>query len=568
MMQKIWEIKKQDLELREELARLLKISPIIGQLLINRGVDCSERAYDFLECNLDNLHSPFLLKDMKLAVGRIKKAISNHEKIMIYGDYDVDGITSVAIMIKALNKMGAQPSYYIPHRLKEGYGLNKNAIQKANQENISLLIILDCGTTNFQEIDDATALGIDTIVLDHHQPIDGLIPGALAVINPKRNNSIYPYKDLSAVGLTFKLVQALTDEKQGLDYLDLVSLGTIADIVPMTGENRVLVKSGLNSLTNSDSPGIKALIGVAGLTGKEITARDVGYILAPRLNAAGRLDSAYLALDLLLGSRDGEVEALAKTLDRKNKERQKIQQKTFEEIIEKIEEGKEINFRFHKTIILWNENWHLGIIGIVASRVAERYYRPTIIISVKEGIGKGSGRSIKNFHLFNAIKKCDRFLEQFGGHKQAVGLTVMVDNLSDFRQMANLVASEELSWQDLIPRIEIDAQISLKDLSLELLEGIKRLQPFGPQNRYPIFSSRGLMLKTCPEIVGRRHLKMWVTDEKSIYPAIWYGGAAFSSLNWEKRVFSIDYSPYVRVCKGQKEIQLEIKDVKLTEDIS
>ncbi|MEA3328542.1 MAG: single-stranded-DNA-specific exonuclease RecJ [Candidatus Omnitrophota bacterium] len=563
MMQKIWEVKEQNIELQEQLSRALKAPRIISQLLINRGVGSCKEAQGFLEGGFADLHDPFLLKDIKQAVRRIKKAVSGQEQVMICGDYDVDGVTSVAIMVKVLTKLGLRPKHYIPDRLKEGYGLNKPVIRKAGREGVSLLIALDCGTANFKEVEYAAGLGIDTIIVDHHQPGDGLIPKALAVINPKRGDSTYPYKDLAAVGLVFKLIQVLTGQQEALSYLDLVTLGTIADVVPMTGENRLIVRNGLDRLTNTRSPGIRALIGISGLSNKEITSRHVSYILAPRLNAAGRIDSAALSLGLLLTSENQEAVSLAKILDQKNKERQKIQQKTFTEIIGKIEEGKEINFKVHKTIILWNENWHLGIVGIVASKIAERYYRPTIIISLKEGVGKGSGRSIRDFHLFNAVKKCGRFLERFGGHKKAIGLTVMADNLSDFRQMANLVASEELSWQDLTPKVEIDSEISLNDLSLELLEEIKKLQPFGPQNRYPVFSSPNVILKTAPEVVGRRHLKMWITDNGAVYPAIWYDKAVLSSLDWEKKPFAVAYSPSVRVWQGRKELHLEIKDIKL-----
>ena len=562
-MQKIWEVKEQNLELQEKFSRALNVPRIISQLLINRGTSSCKEAQGFLDGDFANLHDPFLLKDMDKAVKRIKKAVSGREQIMVCGDYDVDGVTSVAIMVKVLTKLGVRPKYYIPDRLKEGYGLNKAVIRRADQEGISLLIALDCGTTNFEEAEYAAGLGIDLIIVDHHQPSDGLIPGALALINPKRSDSTYPYKNLAAVGLVFKLTQALTDQKEALNYLDLVTLGTIADVVPMADENRLIVKKGLDYLTDTKSPGIRALIEMSGLSNKEITSRHVSYILAPRLNAAGRVDSAILSLDLLLTLKDQEAASLAGVLNQKNKERQKIQQKTFAEIIAKIEEGKEINFKVHKTIILWNENWHPGVVGIVASKIAERYYRPTIIISLKEGVGKGSGRSIRDFHLFNAIKKCGRFLERFGGHKNAVGLTIMVHNLSDFRQMANLVASEELSWQDLIPKIEIDSEISLNELSIEFLGEIKRLQPFGPQNRYPVFSSRDVILKSAPEVVGRRHLKMWIADKGAVYPAIWYDKAALSSLDWKKRPFSVAYSPRIRVWQGKEELHLEIKDIKL-----
>ena len=562
-MQKIWRIKEPDLELQKKLASELKISPIISQVLINRGLRSPEEIHRFLNSSLADLHNPFLLKDIKIAVRRIKSAISRQEKIMVYGDYDVDGITSVAVMLKALTKLGAaQPLYHIPNKLKEGYGLNKPAIKAAHQKNVSLLITVDCGITSIEEIKYAAGLGIDTIVTDHHQPIDNLMPKAIAIINPKKKDCSYPYKHLAGVGLVFKLIQALTEQKQDLSYLGLITLGTIADVAPLTGENRIIVKNGLSRLTNSTLPGIRALIGISGLAGREITARDVGYALGPRLNAAGRLGSAESSLKLLLTLRDEEARAQAKILNQKNNQRQKIGNRMFKETIAKIEEGKEINFKFHKVIILWDENWHSGINGIIASRIAERYRRPTIIISLKDGLGRGSGRSIKNFHLFNAVKKCGQFLENFGGHKQAIGLTITDRNLSDFRQMANLVASEQLSGEDLIPEIDIDSELSLKEISGAFLDEIEHLRPFGLDNPQPVFLSRKLTLKTKPEIVGRNHLKMWITDGEVTHPAIWYGKAEFSSLDWREKAISLVYSPVLNNWQGKETIQLEVKDMR------
>ena len=564
-MTKNWKIKEPDLELQKRLTSELKISPIISQLLINRGLRSPQEIDYFLNTNLTALHDPFLLKDMESAIRRIKNAISRQERIMIYGDYDVDGITSVAVMLKVLTKLGAfHPLYHIPNKLKEGYSLNKAAIDEAHQKKVTLLITVDCGISNIEEIKYAANLGIDTIIVDHHQPIDNSIPEAVAIINPKRKGCSYPYKYLAGVGLVFKLIQALIGQKEAFSYLDLITLGTIADLAPLTGENRIIVKNGLSRITNSRLPGIKALIELGRLAGRDITVRDVGYVLGPRLNAAGRLGSAESSLRLLLTLQDEEARTHAEIIDKKNKERQKIGSRMFKETIARIEEGKEINFKFHKVIILWDEKWHSGINGIIASRVAERYCRPTIIISVKDGIGRGSGRSIKNFHLLNAVKKCGQFLEKFGGHKQAIGLTITERNLSDFREMANLVVSEQLSGKELIPEITVDMELPLEKISGHLLEEIEDLQPFGFDNPQPVFLSRKLTLKRKPEIVGGRHLKIWVSDGDITYPAIWYGSAEFFSLDWMAKEVSLVYSPVLNNWQGKEEICLEVKDLRLT----
>ncbi len=563
-MTKNWKIKEPDLELQKRLTSELKISPIISQLLINRGLRSPQEIEDFLNTNLTALHNPFLLKDMEPAIRRIKNAISTQERIMIYGDYDVDGVTSVAVMLKVFTKLGAlQVLYHIPNKLKEGYSLNKAAIDEAHQKKVTLLITVDCGIGNIEEVKYAAGLGIDTIIIDHHQPIDNSIPEAVAVINPKRFDCPYPYKYLAGVGLVFKLIQALIGQKEALSYLDLITLGTIADLAPLTGENRIIVKNGLSRITNSRLPGIKALIEISNLAGRDITVRNVGYALGPRLNAAGRLGSAESSLRLLLTSEDEEARTQAEVINRKNKERQKIGSRMFKETIARIEEGKEINFKFHKVIILWDENWHSGINGIIASRVAERYCRPAIIISTKDGIGRGSGRSVKNFHLLNAIKKCGQFLEKFGGHKYAIGLTISERNLSDFREMANLVISEQLSAEELMPEIDVDMELPLEKISGHLLEEIENLRPFGFDNPQPVFLSRKLTLKRKPEIVGERHLKMWVSDGDVTYPAIWYGSAEFFSSDWMAKEVSLVYSPVLNNWQGKEEIQLEVRDVKL-----
>lgn len=558
-MQKRWEIKRSDLKTQRELSASVNISPITSHLLINRGLKFRQEAYEFLRCDLGGIADPFLFKDMEAAIARIKQAISKNESIMVYADYDVDGITGCAIIIKALKELGAQPIYYIPDRLQEGYGLNRMGIERAHQKKVSLLISVDCGINDHDEIDYARSLGIDVIVIDHHPPLAKL-PGALAVIDPKRDDSTYPYKDLAGVGLAFRLAQALTGDDRWED-LGLVALGTVADIVPMTGENRILTKHGLMQLERTKSVGLKALMDKAGLAGKSITTRDIGYILAPRINAAGRLGNASDALRLLLTTSEDEADSLAELLDRANSERQGIQDQILKEVLAKVE--REVNFKIHKAIVLWDENWHSGVIGIVASRVVEMYYRPTIIISIREGKGKGSGRSIENFHLFDALRSCEQFLEEYGGHKHAVGFTIDTGNVVNFRQQINSVASEAIGPEDLVPKVDIDMEIPLSNLSQELIEEIELLGPFGPCNPQPIFLSRDLSLRSAPTPIGRDSLSMWVTDQGITCEAVLYNSRGLLPSGLEQEKLHLAYSPSIYHWQGESLIRLNVKDIKV-----
>ena len=413
-MRKIWNIRSADPALSQQLADSLTIPPALAQVLVNRGITTPEQADTYLNAGLESCHDPRLLKGMDRAIDRIRRAIAIGERIVVYGDYDVDGLTSTALLHYVLSELGAIVQCYIPHRVDEGYGLNLSACQTLHKSHARLVITVDCGISSFAEIEALRSFGIDTVVTDHHQPVKGKVPPAFAVINPYQPGCAYPYKALAGVGLAYKLAVALTeDEARVRKHLDLVALGTVSDVAPLSGENRILVKYGLQTLSRAEKPGLKALIDVAGIRTDRLTAEHVGFILGPRINATGRMGSAEQALQLLLSADYAAALPLAQALDSENRERQKVESKTLREAMAIID--REINFKEHRALVLHHDTWHPGVIGIVASRLAERYYRPTVLISTAEEVAKGSCRSIRNFHIFNALSQCSHLLEDFGG---------------------------------------------------------------------------------------------------------------------------------------------------------
>jgi len=551
VMLKKWNVFSEDKELQKKFADELNISPITAQVLINRNIVSLQQAHFFYKANLCDLHNPFLLRGMDIAVQRIKKAIAEREKIIVYGDYDADGITATALLSSLLSKLGADVRCYIPNRLSEGYGLNKEALNKAASQEVSLLITVDCGINAVEEVRYAAQLGIDIIITDHHR-LGEELPSAFAVINPLQTDCPYPDKNLAGVGLAYKLASALTDEK-GEEYLDLVALGTVADVVPLVGENRVLVKEGLKKI-GKGRIGLSALAKVAGLK-REINAASIAYILGPRINARGRLSSPQSALKLLLTSSWPEAENLARVLNDENARRQKVEKEILEQALKKL---SDIDVEERKIIILSDERWHPGVIGIVASRLVEKYYRPVILIAIKERKAKGSGRSIKNFHLFDALLQCKDILDECGGHKYAVGLSLQVEKIEEFKQRMEEITDNLLSREDLIPCLNIDARLSLSQLDFKFLDELTNLAPFGVGNPKPVFASK-VRLKSFQRLKNN-HLKIWVSDDKITYPALWFNQEGdFSPPAGE---FQIAYSPTVNIWEGRKEIQLVIKDVK------
>ncbi len=569
-LDKIWQVAAVNHELERQLADELGISSLLARLLINRGIKDSLSAKLFLSPQLTQLHDPYLLNDMAPAVERLRQAKAKKERILVYGDYDVDGITGVTLLISVLKKWGSQVSYYIPHRIKEGYGLNKIVIEKACRDGISLIITVDCGITAFEEVAYARQKGIEVIITDHHQPGENL-PQAVAVINPGRRDSSYPFRELAGVGVAFKLVQALAMQPGSSDFsasiwkhLDLVALGTIADVSPLRGENRILVKYGLQELTQTGKPGLQALIEMTGIKDKEITPIHVGFILAPRLNAGGRMGEGGRGVKLLLAKSREEALPLAQSLDSENKKRQQIEAQTVKEGISRIKE--EVDLESERVIVLADELWHQGVIGIAASRLMQKFYRPVILIALDKNQGKGSARSIESFHLFQALRECQDLLLALGGHSLAAGLTISREKIKHLKGRMNEIANSQLSKEDLIPKLKIDSQLRLKDINLKLIENLDLLGPFGKGNARPLFASPGVELLGSPHLVKNNHLKLRVTEGGLVREAIGFKmGDKLSELTGEATSVDLAYSLEINAWRGTKAIQLHLKDIRISE---
>jgi len=557
---KILHIPSPNPALQKVLHRELNISQILAQLLINRGIAEPAGARAFLDAKLDDLLDPFAFSQMPKAVELIKKALAHKHRVMVFGDYDVDGVTALALLKTTLAKMGLDVVHYVPHRLKEGYGLSKDILRLVKEKGVKLLITADCGTSSFQEIKELRNQDIEVIVTDHHEPANASLPSASAIINPKIHGSQYPYKDLAGVGVAYKLCQAVTGEELA-EELDLVSLGTVADVVPLTGENRILVKEGLMRIANTRRPGLQALLELSGIKDKKITATFVSYILGPRINASGRMDTADIALQLILTESKHKAEELARLIEQYNRQRQKVESKIMEEARHLID--KEINFKKHKVIVIAKEDWHQGVLGIVASKLADRFYRPTILISLSEGVCRGSGRSIKNFHLFHALVECRQFLSNFGGHAHAVGLVITKDNIADFRDKINRLAEEKLRLEDLLPRLDVDMEVGFADLDEKIIAELAMLEPFGTGNPEPLLYTRDLALKGEMQVLGRETLKFWVTDGAVTHQAIGFGMSYFKESLSCAQHFDLVYTPRMDSWRGDDSVILEVKDIFL-----
>jgi len=561
-MRKIWQIREQDLISQDRLMKAISISPIIAQLLVNRNIKIVKDAEFFLNPSLLNLHDPFLMKSMAQAVARIKRAISGKEKILIYGDYDVDGISATALLSTVLKRLKADVDTFIPSRLEDGYGLSAQNISSIHKRGIELIITVDCGITAIVEVDILNSLGIDIIITDHHTPGDKL-PDTDIILNPLQEGCSYPDKNLAGVGVAFKLASGLLgkDDNWLYEQLDLVSLGTVADVVPLIGENRILVKNGLSELTHTKKEGLRALIEESYLKGKEIASYHVGYILAPRINAAGRLGKPEVSLELLLTDNPKQASELAKMLTKENRSRQKMEDVVLRQAMARIE--TEVDFTRQRVIVLEGENWHKGIIGIVASRIVDRFYRPTVMISMDGDEGRGSCRSIRNFNLVNALSECSDFLKRYGGHKNAAGLTIDKMSLNGFKEKINLIANERISDENLIPSIKIDTEIPISSLSKDLLEDLDSLGPFGFGNPRPVFSSQNLSIRNVPQVLRRSTLKMWVTDGNITAEAIGFNMADSLPSDPLKQRIDLAYSCDLNTYKGITSIKLQIKDMRV-----
>lgn len=566
IVEKAWRHIENDNENSKRLVDELGISQLVAGLLTSRGVIDPVEARKFLDCDLMDLYDPSLLKGMSEAVERIKGAIVSGEKILIFGDFDVDGVTSTTILNKVIGILGGNVSYYFPNRLTEGYGLNNKAIDNAKRKNINLIITVDCGITANDQVDYSNENGIDVIVVDHHEQI-GEVPNAVSVIDPKQEGCEYPYKKLAAVGVVFKVIQALIKEFNSdfdeLSLLDFVCLGTVSDLVPLDGENRILVKNGLRTLTNTKNIGLKALIEVSGLKGQDINSGHIAFKLGPRINSSGRLSSADKVMTLFNTELDQEARDIAEELNRQNNERRDLQEEIFKQAVKKIEE--EVDLENDKCIVISGKGWHRGIIGIVASKIVEQYFRPTILIAVEEdGWGYGSGRSIPNFHLLNAMNSSKRWIHNHGGHSQAAGLKIEEKNIEGLRREINNYSKEKLTEKDLIPVLKIDAKLNLDQVNFSLIEEVHQLFPYGMGNPRPIFCSSNLKLEENPYVLKEKHIKLKLKDNTAgNVGAIGFGMGLFSegaiANNGE---ISVAYFPEINEWNGNINIQLGLKDIK------
>ncbi|MDD4170121.1 MAG: single-stranded-DNA-specific exonuclease RecJ [Desulfotomaculaceae bacterium] len=564
--QKIWRVKTPSPSLQQILAHHLGISLITAQLLINRGIYTIEQGSAFLSCALERLHSPLLLSDMKKAVARVLQAVQAGEKILIYGDYDADGITATVLLLQVTRRLGAIAGYFIPHRLEHGYGLRQDILQQAKETGTSLVITVDCGISANLEAAWAEENDLDLIITDHHEP-PPVLPRALAVINPKRTDSNYPFHDLAGVGVALKFAQALLEatgaEKQTwLDYLDLACLGTIADIVPLHGENRILVKHGLTRLAGTTRPGLKALFKVSGVSTNSLGAEEVGFRLTPRLNAAGRIGSPDQAVRLLLTGNDDEAEELANVLHQGNQHRQELEAAVLEEAMQILESRPAL--AAGKVIVLYSAGWHPGVIGIVASRLLDRFYRPVILIAIEGEAGSGSARSIPGFNIYQAISHCQEYLISAGGHALAAGFSIATDKLEDFYQAINQYADHVLEEDKMVPGLDIDGLIDMSQVTEELVNEINLLQPFGHSNPAPLFSCREASVLTYRG-VGRNsaHLKMRLRSGGVILDSIGFNLGAFTEALATREAVDLAFVPGVNEYNGRRSLQLEIKDLGL-----
>jgi len=571
LMELKWELSAEpDQALVSQLASELSLPPVAVRILINRGIDTKARAEEFLTPSLENLMDPFVLQDMEKGVDRIIRALRNREKIMIFGDYDVDGITSTSLLFLILNKLGGEVTYYLPNRLIEGYGLSEEGIQEAQRRGVKLIVTVDCGITAEEEIAFAKGKGIDTIVTDHHEPKD-ILPDASAIINPKAAKDQYPGGELSGVGVAFKLAQAIytklaQDEGDLEEHLDLVALGTTADIVPLVGENRILTKFGMAQIARTNKPGLKSLIFVCGLLGQRIGTGQVVFILAPRINAVGRLGDADLAIKLLTTRDESKAAEMARVLDKENRRRKTIDETTLREALEMVE--NEVDLTSDKAIVLASSGWHQGVIGIVASRLVERYHRPTVMIAIEGEEGKGSARSIRGFDLYEAIIECEEHLIRYGGHKYAAGLSISPEEVEPFRKKFKKVSGERLSPEDLIPRLTIDAELDLDQVNPELIRILDLFAPFGPQNMRPVFVSRSLRVWGQPYVVGNNHLRMRVKKEGPVFDCIGFGMGDLAKILCMKGIrVDLAYVAETNFWNDTYKIQLRIKDLKISDHI-
>jgi len=556
-----------------QLAKSLKISPLLAQVLFNRGIIDTHAASIFLRPRLTELIAPEQMPGIDTAVRRLKQAINNKEKISVYGDYDVDGITGVVILWQLLTLLGAQVDYYIPHRIDEGYGLNQEAVQQLAKAGSKLLITVDCGVTDFDSAMLAEKLGIELIITDHHQP-DAELPKAVAVVHPALEDS-YPNQDSSGAMVAFKLAWAIANEfnvgtkleprlrEFMLNATSLAAMGTVADVVPLRGENRVLTSYGLKALPECKLPGIQALIETAGLTGQGLDSFDIGFRLAPMLNAAGRMGHARLAVELLTSDSEIRSMKIAEYLKEQNKQRQQCERKIFKKACEMVAQLG-LNHPDQKSIVLANEDWHGGVLGIVASRMVDKFYRPTIMLCIEDAAAQGSGRSIPGFCLLSAIRECSQHLTKYGGHKMAAGVTMDAAKVEKFAAEFEAYARKNLDEDSIVSKLHIDAVAPLSEFRKDTVDELQLLAPFGQGNPQPVFATKGVRLASPPRRVGIKgdHLQLAITDNTATIRCIGFRFGKLEKKLLEREYFNVAYQPQINTYNGNSNVEFVLADIQ------
>lgn len=547
------------------LSLQLGVKPLLSRILYLRGISTWELAKDFFRPSLSQLHNPFLMNGMDVAISRIEEAIKNNQKILVYGDYDVDGTTAVALVYSYFKTHYQHLEFYIPDRYTEGYGISFQGVDYAADNNFKLIIALDCGIKSIDKIDYATKKGVDFIICDHHLPGE-TVPAAVAVLDPKMESSGYPFNELSGCGIGFKLIQAYNiknnfPEESLIPYLDLVAVSIAADIVPIVDENRILAYYGLQVLNSRKRKGFDAILNLAGFK-KQLSISDIVFTIAPRINAAGRIASGNTAVELLISDTPENALASSEEIDNTNTERKTLDQNITKHAFSMVDEDPENHLK--KSTVLYHPDWHKGVVGIVASRLTEKYYRPTVVLTSNNGMASGSARSVKDFDVYKAIEQCSDLLEQYGGHKYAAGVTLKTENIELFQKRFEKVVADSIDDYLLTPEVEIDAEIKLADLTPKFLRILKQLAPFGPGNMAPVFLVRGVSDKGYARLVGNNHLKLdiYQQDSKMSFPAIAFNAGSKYEMLMQKSKFDICFTVEENEYNGSTTLQFNIKDIK------
>ena len=563
---------QEQIEAAKALSKELGINPVLGKLLLERGITSAAEAKRFFRPQLNELHDPFLMNDMSIAVERLNQAMGRKERILVYGDYDVDGVTAVALVYKFILQFYSNIDYYIPDRYEEGYGVSKKGVDYAAETGVKLVIVLDCGIKAVDAIAYAKEKGIDFIICDHHVP-DEVLPPAVAILNAKRLDSTYPYEHLSGCGVGFKFMQAFA-LNNGIDFhqltplLDLVAVAIASDIVPIMGENRVLAYHGLKQLNSNPSVGLKAIIDVCGLSSKEITMSDIVFKIGPRINASGRIQNGQEAVALLIEKDFALALAKANQINEYNETRKDLDKAMTEEATKLVIDEEDLNQR--KSIVIYNETWHKGVIGIVASRLTETYYRPAVVLTRTENLATGSARSVTGFDVYKAIESCRDLLENFGGHTYAAGLSMRIENVPEFTKRFEEYVAEHIEDEQTIPVLDIDAVIDFKDITSKFFADLKKFNPFGPDNQKPIFCTHHVYDYGTSKVVGRNqeHIKLELVDNKShnVMNGIAFGQSSQARYIKTKRAFDICFTIEENTHK-RGEVQLQIEDIRQAETV-